>query len=180
MQKTGASRRWCSCWCCHPTPLLLVEGSLGLASILLMVLLALRHLAIHNSLVCFLKFCIHLLSFFVHCQLLNQIYQSVQKNLSRGLQRDVVYLGWPKAPSHMSPNAGAGGELRGLSQWVQLYIGAQINFGDLTPYLTFDCKQTADTLLRPANLSSKLTQICQVCTFCNTRNQNGNCGNCSA
>jgi hypothetical protein len=36
----------------------------------------------------------------------------------------------------MSPNAG-GGELRGLSQWVQLYTGAQINFGDLTPYLTY-------------------------------------------
>jgi hypothetical protein len=48
---------------------------------------------IHNSLIGFLKFCIHLLSFFVHCQLLNQIYQSVKKNLSRGLQREVVYLG---------------------------------------------------------------------------------------
>jgi hypothetical protein len=91
--------------------------------------------AIHNSLIGFLKFSIHLLSFFVHCQLLNQIYQSVKKILSRGLQRDVVYLGWPKAASHMSPYAGEGGELRGLSQWVQLYIGAQINFGDLTPYL---------------------------------------------
>ncbi len=30
-----------------------------------------------------------------------------------------------------------GPELRGLSQWVQLYTGAQINFGDLTPYLTY-------------------------------------------
>ncbi len=30
----------------------------------------------------------------------------------RGLQRDVVYLGWPIAPSYMSPNAGEGGELR--------------------------------------------------------------------
>ncbi len=27
-----------------------------------------------------------------------------------------------------------GGELRGLSQWVQLYTGAQINFGNLTSY----------------------------------------------
>ncbi len=26
-----------------------------------------------------------------------------------GLQRDVVYLGWPIAPSYMSPNAGVGG-----------------------------------------------------------------------
>ncbi len=32
---------------------------------------------------------------------------------------------------------GGRGELRGLSQWVQLYTGAQINFGDLTPYLTY-------------------------------------------
>ncbi len=57
----------------------------------------------------------------------------------RGLQRDVVYLGWPIAPSYMSPNVGGGGEFRGLSQfWVQ-YTGAQLNFEDLTPYLTYDC-----------------------------------------
>jgi hypothetical protein len=37
----------------------------------------------------------------------------------------------------MSPYAGGGGELRGLSQRVQLYTGTQINFGDLTPYLTY-------------------------------------------
>ncbi len=37
----------------------------------------------------------------------------------------------------MSPKRGEGGELRGLSQWAQLYTGAQINFGDLTPYLTY-------------------------------------------
>ncbi len=35
----------------------------------------------------------------------------------------------------MSPNAG-GGELRGLSQSVQLNTGAQINFGDLTPMVS--------------------------------------------
>jgi hypothetical protein len=29
------------------------------------------------------------------------------------------------------------GELRGLSQLVQLYTGAQINYGDLTLYLTY-------------------------------------------
>ncbi len=39
---------------------------------------------------------------------------------TRGSQRDVVYLGWPIAPSYMSPMRG-GGELRGLSQWVQMY-----------------------------------------------------------
>ncbi len=43
----------------------------------------------------------------------------VQRPLLRESQTDVVYLGWPIAPSYMSPNAGGGG-LRGLSQWVQL------------------------------------------------------------
>ncbi len=38
-----------------------------------------------------------------------------------GLQRDVVYLRWPIEPSFMSPNAGGGGELRGLIQWLRLY-----------------------------------------------------------
>ncbi len=37
-----------------------------------------------------------------------------------GSQRDVVHLGWPIASSYMSPNAGVGVELRGLSQKVQL------------------------------------------------------------
>ncbi len=37
----------------------------------------------------------------------------------------------------MSPNAEGRGELQDLSQWVQLYTGAQMNFGDLTPYLTY-------------------------------------------
>jgi hypothetical protein len=45
------------------------------------------------------------------------------------------------APSFMSPNAG-GGELRGLSQRVQLCKEAQINFGDLTPYFTYDLEST--------------------------------------
>jgi hypothetical protein len=36
----------------------------------------------------------------------------------RGLQRDVVTLGWPVAPSYMNPNAGGGGgwEWLGFSQ----------------------------------------------------------------
>ncbi len=50
-------------------------------------------------------------------------------------------LGWPIAPSYLSPNAGGG---RSLCQWVQLcgaYIhGTQINFGDPTPYLTYGSK----------------------------------------
>jgi hypothetical protein len=34
---------------------------------------------------------------------------------------------------------GEGGVARGLRQLVQLYTGAQINFGDLTPYLYWFC-----------------------------------------
>jgi hypothetical protein len=45
--------------------------------------------------------------------------------LSRGLERDVVYLGWPIASSYMSPHAGGRRELRGLNQWVQLYTWSQ-------------------------------------------------------
>ncbi len=63
----------------------------------------------------------------------------------RGLQRDIVYLGWPIATSNVSPNAGEGGELRGLSQWVQLYTGAKINFGDLVPYLIYGVDITPPT-----------------------------------
>ncbi len=36
-----------------------------------------------------------------------------------GSQRAVVYLGWPIAPSYMSPNAEEGGWVRGLSQGVR-------------------------------------------------------------
>ncbi len=56
---------------------------------------------------------------------------------SAGVAKKYRHLGWPTAPSYMSPNAGGGRELRGLSLWVQLYTGAQINFGDLTPYLAY-------------------------------------------
>ncbi len=52
---------------------------------------------------------------------------------TRLLKRNVVYSGWPIAPPTMSPKCGG---LR-ARQWVQLYTGAQINFGDLTPYLTY-------------------------------------------
>jgi hypothetical protein len=55
----------------------------------------------------------------------------------RGSQRDVVNQDWPIASLYMSPNAGGGGEFRILSFGVKLYTGAQINFGILTPYLTY-------------------------------------------
>jgi hypothetical protein len=61
---------------------------------------------------------------------------SIGITVSQRSQRDVFYLGWPIAPLYMSPNAGGEG-LLGLSQWVQLYTRAQINFGEPTPYLTY-------------------------------------------
>ncbi len=56
----------------------------------------------------------------------------------RERQRDVVYLGWPMAPSYMSPNAGGGG-LRISSNEYSCAHGAQINFGDLTTCITYAC-----------------------------------------
>ncbi len=56
-----------------------------------------------------------------------------------GLQRDVVGLCWPIAPSNTSPNAGELGGLQGsqpISAAVHItWHGAKINFGD--PYLTY-------------------------------------------
>ncbi len=58
---------------------------------------------------------------------------------SRGSQRDVVYLGWPIAHSYMSPKAGAGrgGRLGASANEYSCAHGAQINFGDLTPYFNY-------------------------------------------
>jgi hypothetical protein len=49
-----------------------------------------------------------------------------------GSQRDVVYLGGP-----IAPNAGGGGCGVSTNEYSCAH-GAQINFGDLTPYLTYD------------------------------------------
>ncbi len=48
-------------------------------------------------------------------------------------------LSWlPNIALVYEPKCGGRGELISLSQWVQLYTGAQINVGDLTPYLTYE------------------------------------------
>ncbi len=85
-----------------------------------------------------------------------------------GVRCKVVYLGWPIAPSYMSPNARGGGELLGLSQWVQLYTGAQINCGDLTPYLTYAVSR------RLKGLSHEMFGFCMFRQF---RHRNI-CGDC--
>ncbi len=63
-----------------------------------------------------------------------------------GLQGDVVYLEGPIAPSYTSPNEGgwAGGDYGVAAKSKAVHIkrhGAKINFGDLTPCLTYDCSQ---------------------------------------
>ncbi len=69
-------------------------------------------------------------------------YQESCQSLTsaRGLQWDIVYLMADHiAPSYIWAQMRGGGVVGlGLSQWVQLYTGAQTNFGDLTPYLTYD------------------------------------------
>ncbi len=62
--------------------------------------------------------------------------QRTRYPIDQGSHRDVVYIGWPIAPTYMSPNAGGG------DCWVSVYEyscahGAQINFGDLNLYLTY-------------------------------------------
>jgi hypothetical protein len=51
---------------------------------------------------------------------------------------------------------GGGGELLGLSQLVQLYTGAQLNFGDLIPYLslTYDNYHSLHRNLSTSNTGS--------------------------
>ncbi len=52
----------------------------------------------------------------------------------QGVTKSVVFLGWPITPSYMSPNAG-GIKVGGVSaNEYSCTHGAQINFGDLTPY----------------------------------------------
>ncbi len=70
------------------------------------------------------------------------------------LQRDVVYLGWPKSPSYIyEPQCGGRGELRDFSQWVQLYTRDQINFGDLTlcECILIYIAPSSDMVLRPVS-----------------------------
>jgi hypothetical protein len=94
-----------------------------------------------TPLICFRKFCGLLImlsqGFCCHDEW-KLVPLLISYTVSRGLQRDDVSLGWPIASSYMSPNAGEGGELR-ANEYVQLYTGAQRNFGDLAPYLTYDC-----------------------------------------
>ncbi len=79
----------------------------------------------------------------------------------RGLQRDVVSICWPIAPSYTSPNVvqmredgGGGGWVAGsqpMSAAAHItWHGALINFGDLPPYLTYawqTCKPVTRVLL---------------------------------
>ncbi len=52
------------------------------------------------------------------------LFQGVTERCSLSLLTNCAHVYEPKCKGM--------GELRGLSQWVQLHIGAQINFGDVT------------------------------------------------
>ncbi len=54
------------------------------------------------------------------------------------------------------------GELRGLSQWVQLYTGAQINFRDLTPYLKVPKCEIFDRSDFPDFYTIKSSWVCDL------------------
>jgi hypothetical protein len=55
----------------------------------------------------------------------------------RGSQRDVVYLGWPKAPSYMVPNAEGGGVAGTQPRSTAVHMEPKKTFGNLTPQLTY-------------------------------------------
>jgi hypothetical protein len=63
------------------------------------------------------------------------------QNFVRGSQRDAVYLGWPIVPSCMSPSAGGWWREVSANEHSCAH-GAQINFGDQTPYLTCEPDQS--------------------------------------
>ncbi len=77
----------------------------------------------------------------------------------RGSHRDVVNLGRRIAPSYMSPNAGGraggGGGCGVLANEYSCTHGAQINFGDLTPYLTM-------VLMDKVETSYSISSICHL------------------
>jgi hypothetical protein len=64
-----------------------------------------------------------------------------EKGSGRGLQRDVVYLCWPIAPPRVRVQMRVKGGDSGsqpMSKAVHItWHGAQINFGDLPPYLNY-------------------------------------------
>ncbi len=62
-------------------------------------------------------------------------------NRGAGGYKEMSSILLTKFPRIWAQSREEGGELPGLSQWVQLYTGAQINFGDLTPYLTNDSRK---------------------------------------
>ncbi len=73
-------------------------------------------------------------------------------------------LSWLTNSAHViEPKCGGkgGGELQGLSpQCIQLYTGAQINFGDLTPYLNNSIPTVGwETSLGPETQVDKITSV---------------------
>ncbi len=86
----------------------------------------------------------------------------------QGSQRDVVYLGWPIAPSHKSPNAGGGVVPGAQSQWVELctYSKNLKNFVDL--YISiFNLRLIHKSRLKGYSflLQSRCGAICHISAY---------------
>ncbi len=82
-------------------------------------------------------------------------YHTFLKRSTQGIAKRCRQSGLTNSvlPPYLSTIAGGGGELRGLSQWVQLFTGAKINFGYLTPYLIYGCTGTGKhrSVMQPLN-----------------------------
>ncbi len=74
---------------------------------------------------------------------------------ARELQRNVVYLGWPIAPSYRlwALMRGGGGGCGASANEYSCAHGAPINFGDLTPYITYGISCHLVTLQLADNIS---------------------------
>jgi hypothetical protein len=60
-------------------------------------------------------------------------------SMYRGGHKEMSSILVPLAPSYMSPNAGEGGSCGVSANEYSCAYGAQINFGGLTPFLTYVC-----------------------------------------
>ena len=78
----------------------------------------------------------------------NPIENETSFPFCRRSQRDGVYLRWPIAPSYMSPMLGEGVDCGGSASECSCAHGAQINFGDPTPYLIFGIRRSSKLLLK--------------------------------
>ncbi len=90
---------------------------------------------------------------------MNPPNMSIMYGMNQGVTKR-CHLSWlTNSTLVYEPKCGGRGGLRGLSQWVQLCAnahGAQINFGDLTPY-TYERKPSS-SFRRPSENTSHMSR----------------------